>query len=72
MFDIISQVDILTWGNEEGSWPCHTPKKGSDSSGLGKHFLVYTLVLYPRDLVCTDKDEVIHSLTACQIILEAQ
>lgn len=72
MLDIISSVDILTWGNEGGSWPHHTPRKGSDGSGLGKHFLVHILALYPRALVCADNDQVIHSLTACQVSLGAQ
>lgn len=72
MSDIIFSVDILTWGNEGDSGPHHTPRKGSDGSLLGKRFLVHTLALYPRASVCTHDDELIHSLTACRVTLEAQ
>lgn len=46
-----------------GKWPHHTPRESSESSGLGKSFLVYTPAPCARALVCTDNIEVIHSST---------
>lgn len=38
-FDIISSVDILTWGKWGGSWPGHTPRKGWESIFSCTHLL---------------------------------
>lgn len=62
-FEIISLGDIQTWGSDAGKWPHHTPRESSESSGLGKSFLVYTPAPCARALVCTDNIEVIHSST---------